>query len=93
MQPFKLSPEVLRALSALAGIALAIVVFAIALQFFYNYQRPQLGGDIASSITGLASEAVYLLGKVAFLSLALLAATQLLKYGLKKGSPQGEEEA
>ncbi|QOJ78901.1 hypothetical protein IG193_00075 [Infirmifilum lucidum] len=90
MHSLRLSPEGLRTLSALAGIVLVLVVFAIALQFFYNYQRPHPGADVVSSITSLASEAVYLLGKVAFLGVALLAATQLLKYGLKRGSPGGE---
>jgi len=85
-----LRPVDLAALCTLLGIALIIAVFAVALQFFYSYQRVQLGGDVMSSLAGLAGEAVYLLGKAAFLGLALLAATQLLRYGL---GARGERRA
>jgi len=93
MSYFSLGREGLRTLSTVLGIFLVILVFAVALQFFYSYQRPQLGADLQSSIAGLACEAVYLLGKVAFLGVALLAAAQLLKYGLARGSREGEREA
>ncbi|MEZ0345257.1 MAG: hypothetical protein ABWK01_01730, partial [Infirmifilum sp.] len=55
--------ERLRLLCVLLGIALTVVVFIIAVSFFYTYERVHLGGDLASNISGLASEALYLLGK------------------------------
>jgi len=66
-----------------SGALLIVAVFVLAVHFALTYQRPSFGGDLSSSIGGFVSEALYLLGKAVFLSLGILAAAQLLRYGVE----------
>uniref|UniRef100_A0A7J3X847 Uncharacterized protein n=1 Tax=Thermofilum pendens TaxID=2269 RepID=A0A7J3X847_THEPE len=69
-------------LAAYLGLALVLSVFVSAVYFAFTYERPPLPGDISRGLWVLVTEALYLLGKVVFLSLALAAAVELLKVGL-----------
>ena len=67
------------------GLAIVVVVFLTALHFALTYQRVPVPGDLGQGIWALATEGLYLLGKVAFLSVALAAGVQLVRYGLSAG--------
>ena len=69
-------------LAAYLGLALILSVFTAAVYFAFTYERPPPPSDVSGGLWALATEALYLLGKVVFLSLALAAGVELLKAGL-----------
>ncbi|AKG38330.1 hypothetical protein MA03_02250 [Infirmifilum uzonense] len=72
-------------ISFLTGLLMVIIVFLVALYSALTYQRVPPLTDLTQGIGTLATEGLYLLGKIAFLSVALAAGVQLLKHGLSTG--------
>lgn len=82
VQPSAAARLELGRLAAYLGLALVLSVFIFAVYFAFTYERLPLSGDVSGGLWALATEALYLLGKVVFLSLALAAGVELLKAGL-----------
>lgn len=68
-----------------AGFAFITLVFVLGIYFALTYERPVISSFGPESLTAIVSEALYLLGKLAFLSLALAAGVQLLRITLSGG--------
>lgn len=81
----------LPAIASITGLILIIVVFFISMYFALSYGRLPYPSDLSQGIWSLAIEGLYLLGKVAFLSVALAAGVQLLRHGLSAGKGKEEE--
>jgi hypothetical protein len=75
-----------------SGVLLIITVFVLAVQFALVYQRPTVPGDLSATIGALISEALYLLAKAVFLSVGIVAAAQLLKYGVELAKGKQDEQ-
>lgn len=68
------------------GLVMISAVFVIAVYFAASYQRFSLPSSPEAWISGLVSEVLHLLARLAFLSLALAAGVQLLRIGVSRGA-------
>jgi len=75
-----------------SGVLLIITVFVLAVQFALVYQRLAVSGDLSATIGALISETLYLLAKAVFLSIGIVAAAQLLKYGVELAKGKQDEQ-
>lgn len=70
---------------SILGLAMVLGVFLVAVYFAASYPRFTLPPDPASGINALVSETIYLLARLAFLSLALAAGVHMMRVGFSKG--------